>query len=154
MVRGLTASSDGTAVGWMAFVDSDISFLCLRGARSAQAEVHGRRFARSLPWVEMAIWPLAGHHPATRCGHRRGRFRHPPRDLRPPRALRRLAARQRRAAPRYAHLAAPPSRDLLGRVVDVEYTRSGKRATYRIASPGSGARLPLRVYSTSTTRPR
>src|SRR5215213_7114175 len=62
MVRGLTASSDGTAVGWMAFVDSDISFLCLRGARSAQAEVHGRRFARFLPWVEMATWLLAGHH--------------------------------------------------------------------------------------------
>jgi transcription elongation GreA/GreB family factor len=27
-----------------------------------------------------------------------------------------------------------------GRVVDVEYTRSGKQATYRIASPGSGVR--------------
>src|SRR5215217_7256877 len=27
-----------------------------------------------------------------------------------------------------------------GRIVDVEYTRSGKQATYRIASPGSGAR--------------
>ena len=27
-----------------------------------------------------------------------------------------------------------------GRVVDVEYTRNGKRATYRIASAGSGAR--------------
>jgi len=27
-----------------------------------------------------------------------------------------------------------------GRVVDVEYTRNGKRATYRIASVGSGAR--------------
>jgi transcription elongation factor GreA len=27
-----------------------------------------------------------------------------------------------------------------GRVVDVEYTRSGKQASYRIASPGSGAR--------------
>lgn len=26
------------------------------------------------------------------------------------------------------------------RVVDVDYTRSGKRATYRIAGPGSGAR--------------
>jgi transcription elongation factor GreA len=33
-----------------------------------------------------------------------------------------------------------PDLALPGRVVDVEYTRSGKQATYRIASPGSGAR--------------